>query len=183
MTRVRMASFRRGDLAEGLAIEMIRSFCAVAPVPRPEDVGIDLVSTILRYEGSQWHAGDTFYLQVKSGRRRSPILLERNDFIWFKDLKLPFFYAWMNLDSNVLEVFGTHRVRWHANYPDFKRIRIRFVPRTPRTKTPNASWEIWLGEPILRFHVDDLRDGFDRVASDIMSAWLEIIFSNGNDSF
>lgn len=44
----RLANTRSGDLAEGMGIEMLRSIALVAPVPQPEDVGVDAFATLLK---------------------------------------------------------------------------------------------------------------------------------------
>lgn len=44
-------NLRSGDLAEQLGLYLIQSLSLVAPVPRTEDVGIDIVCTLLRDGG------------------------------------------------------------------------------------------------------------------------------------
>ena len=153
---------------------MFRAFCAVAPVPRPEDVGIDLIATLLSREDEYLYAGGTFYTQIKSGKRRTHIEFTAENYRWFRRLELPYFIAWVDLDANRMDVFGTHVARWHLNYPDFTDLILRFTPRTRRTKSPNKPSDIYLGDPILSLHIDDLRKGFDQEASNIMSSWLAL---------
>lgn len=64
----RLANTRSGDLAEGMGIEMLRSIALVAPVPRPEDVGVDAFATLLKpREGHTLPAApETFAVQIKS---------------------------------------------------------------------------------------------------------------------
>ena len=62
----RSNNLRKGDLAEGFSILALRSFTAVAPVPREEDVGIDVICTLLRPEGKLLYAEDSFFVQIKS---------------------------------------------------------------------------------------------------------------------
>jgi hypothetical protein len=45
------ANPRRANIAEGLALQMLRPFAALAPVPREQDFGIDVVATLLRQTG------------------------------------------------------------------------------------------------------------------------------------
>jgi hypothetical protein len=50
MTAMLLSSYRAGNLAEGIGLEMLRRFAAVAPVERPEDIGIDAMCTLFRAE-------------------------------------------------------------------------------------------------------------------------------------
>lgn len=47
MPAKRSSNFRRGDLAEGYGIQSLRSFSAVALVPREEDIGIIDVRSLI----------------------------------------------------------------------------------------------------------------------------------------
>ena len=55
-------NFRGGDLAEGLGLELLRPFAFIAPVPRPEDVGIDAVATLIRRETHRLIAEEAEYI-------------------------------------------------------------------------------------------------------------------------
>ena len=94
----RLHSFRQGDLAEGLGIQMLRRFAAVAPVPREEDFGIDAVCTALRREGRNLVAENTFAVQIKS---ESETRIEMNETAcrWLRNLDIPLFLLKVDLKS------------------------------------------------------------------------------------
>jgi hypothetical protein len=63
----RVANFRSGDRAEDFGVTLMKSFCAVADVPREEDMGIvDAVATLLRPEGQLLYPEDSIAVQFKS---------------------------------------------------------------------------------------------------------------------
>jgi len=94
----RSTNFRKGDRAEGFGIQAFRSFAAVAPVPREEDIGIDVICTLLRPEGALQYAEDSFFVQIKAASV-SDITYEDNDYTWLCDLLLPIFIARVNLNN------------------------------------------------------------------------------------
>src|SRR6185437_17013963 len=86
--------WRKGDLAEGLGLELLRPFAFIAPVPRPEDVGIDAVTTLFRPENKRLFAEDSFLVQVKAESVRH-IKYCGEQLEWLR-AKLPLF--WLSLD-------------------------------------------------------------------------------------
>lgn len=105
----RSNNLRKGDLAEGFGILALRSFAAVAPVPREEDVGIDVVCTLLRPEGMSLYAEDSFFVQIKSASI-SKITYEGDDYTWLYELLLPIFIARVDLRASKIEIFSMQRV-------------------------------------------------------------------------
>jgi len=59
-------NLRGGHRAEGLGVDLLRAFCAVAPVPQTEDVGFDAVATVLRVDGRFLMAEQSFCVQFKA---------------------------------------------------------------------------------------------------------------------
>jgi hypothetical protein len=69
----RPRDFRAGDLSEELGVALLKGIAAVATVPRPEDVGIDAIATLLREGPNRMLvAENSFYVQIKkAGETRS----------------------------------------------------------------------------------------------------------------
>src|SRR4051794_20728555 len=86
----RWADFRGGDLSEELGILLLKGVAAVAPVPRPEDVGLDAVATLLRRDGDYLIAEDSFYVQLKSASDKR-VVYGKHEIQWARALKLPLF--------------------------------------------------------------------------------------------
>ena len=65
-------NLRKAAYQEDLGVVSLSAFCAVAPVPRPQDVGVDVVCTLLRPDGSRrLVAEESFYVQLKADSKNS----------------------------------------------------------------------------------------------------------------
>jgi len=107
LTAKRERHFRQGDLAEGLGRELLRGLAAVAPVPREEDVGFDLVATLLRREADLLFAESSFLVQVKS-KSASKLSYNPEQFRWFTKLSLPLFIGKVDLGTARIDLFSTY---------------------------------------------------------------------------
>jgi hypothetical protein len=84
------SNLRQGNFQEELGILLLRSFCAVAPVPRTEDVGVDVVATLLeRKDNRVLFAKENFLIQLKDSSI-SHTLYEGESLQWLLNLKVPF---------------------------------------------------------------------------------------------
>jgi hypothetical protein len=107
----RDANLRSGDLSEALGILMLRQFALVAEVPRPEDVGVDAVCTLLKPGDDRSLVSDaSFYVQIKSSSVRR-VRYEGPSYDWFAGLDLPFFIASVDRSAGRLELFTTEPAR------------------------------------------------------------------------
>src|SRR5829696_1792482 len=105
----RGTNLRGGDLSEELAILLLKSVAAVAPVPRPEDVGIDAVATLLRPEGKFLIAEDSFYVQFKSASEER-VLYKEHEIRWARELKLPLFIGHVDKSASSIDLYSTHHL-------------------------------------------------------------------------
>jgi hypothetical protein len=104
------ANFRSANIAEGLAIQMLRPFAAVAPVPREEDYGIDLIGTLLRRTGKVFVAERNFAVQVKTSTA-AEFPFSGDGIRWLRELEIPYFplVADLNHASMALYTINQHR--------------------------------------------------------------------------
>src|SRR5437868_973227 len=109
MTGRRGKNLRSGDLKEELGVLLLKGFCVVATVERPEDVGLDGVATLLREEKGLLYAENSFYVQFKSKSVRS-VRYKGEEVRWLKNLKLPLFIGSVSIEDGSIELFCTHRV-------------------------------------------------------------------------
>jgi len=85
------SNLRQGNFQEELGVLLLRTFCAVAPVPRTEDVGVDVVATLLeRIDNRVLFAKENFLIQLKASSV-SHILYEGDSLKWLLSLKIPLF--------------------------------------------------------------------------------------------
>jgi hypothetical protein len=89
---------------------MLRPFAAVAPVPREEDFGIDVVATLLRQTGKALTASDSFFVQVKTHSAAS-FTFVGDGIEWLRSLRLPYFPLVVNLDKANASIYTLNRYR------------------------------------------------------------------------
>jgi hypothetical protein len=116
------ANFRSANIAEGLAVQMLRPFAAVAPVPREEDYGIDLIGTLMRRSGKVFVAERSFAVQVKT-RTAAEFPLSGEGLRWLRELDVPYFPLVADLGRATMSLFtiNEHR-RAFAHYTAVSKI-------------------------------------------------------------
>ncbi len=125
MAGKRHKDFRGGDLGEDLGIFLLKSVCSVAPVPRPEDVGVDVVATLLREDGDFLVAEDSFFVQLKSSQRT--ITYSAEEIAWIRQLKLPFYIAFVDRRRAKITLFAAlDALCWILDGEDDRTTRLYF---------------------------------------------------------
>lgn len=110
MVAVRGKNLRSGDLAEQLGVLLLQNLVLVSPVPRTEDVGIDVVGTLLSDFGNgRLLAEDNFFVQIKSSSVKG-IEYEAHQVEWLYRLELPYFIATVERDVGLIKLYCCHRL-------------------------------------------------------------------------
>ncbi|MBD2066255.1 hypothetical protein H6F93_01710 [Leptolyngbya sp. FACHB-671] len=165
----RSTNLRKGDRAEGFGIQALRSFAAVAPVPREEDIGIDIICTLLRPEGALQYAEDSFFVQIKSVSV-SEITYEDDDYIWLCNLLLPIFIARVDLGASKIEIFSMQRVFTRAKR-SCKGVKV-YLGEGDSNSDQDVDC-VPLGHPILEWtSADEAKPSFHEDIYQIMKAWV-----------
>ena len=102
------ANFRRANIAEGLAGQMLRPVAAIAPVPREEDHGIDFIATLLRRDGRCFVAEDSFVTQVKT-HTAARFEFQGVGIRWLRQLRLPYFPMVVDFSAASVSLFTLNR--------------------------------------------------------------------------
>lgn len=176
MAGTRDRNLRRGDLCEGIGLELLRPFALVAPTPRTEDVGADAVATLTKREGRRLIAEDSFLVQVKAASVRK-LEFKDESLSWLRALRLPFYLLSVDLATSTLELRSIINACGHTDYPDCTSVTM-YLEDTPFDLT---DWEmhVWLGQPILRWIPTDAADpAFQQLAYDILKTW--VVFESEN---
>src|SRR5205814_350867 len=83
-------------------------------VPRTEDVGIDVIATLLRQDGRKLFAEESFYAQLKAGSVEE-VSFSSGSVDWLKSLRLPMFFGKTDLGSATLSLYSCHRLLIHLH--------------------------------------------------------------------
>jgi len=165
MTARRYKDFRGGDLGEDLGIFLLKTVCAVAPVPRPEDVGVDAVATLLRENGDFLLAEDSFFVQLKSSRE--PIVYSAEEIDWLRQLQLPFYIGYVDRATASLSLYAAmDALCWILEGQETKETRLYF------NEVPKGSeiFRVSLADKeVFTWSIDDLRsEGFSERAYNVL---------------
>jgi hypothetical protein len=156
MTAVLDANLRSGFLHEELGILLLRGVAAVAPVPRPEDLGIDAICTLLGQTTSRVLTGrSSLYVQLKA-KSISEVKYDIKDLHWISNLELPFFIATVDMQQARIRLFTLNAALAQKHFTAFR------DPQGPLTLhlTPPPNGELpvdeaFLGDPILSWTLAD----------------------------
>jgi hypothetical protein len=186
----RGSNLRSGDLAEDLGILLLKGVAAVAEVQRQEDVGLDAVATLLRPDDDRnCYAEDTFVVQLKAESVPHVEYAADHAFKWFVQQSLPMFIGRVSLSDASIELYPTifanqaiwslhsESVKMHfgnSSLPPALREQLR-LPWTLLKGTDTAA-EVWLGEPVLRWTVSDLKKpGWAQDAYAVLKRFVPLI--------
>jgi hypothetical protein len=110
MSAFRGKNLRSGDLAEQLGVLLLQNVALVAPIPRTEDVGIDVVATLIRnFDGYKYIAEDSFFVQLKAASV-TEIVFKDEQVNWLIELQLPFFIALVDRKTSTISLYSTHHI-------------------------------------------------------------------------
>lgn len=141
------ANFRSGTIAEVFAANMMQAFAAIAPIPRHEDYGLDLVGTLLNRTGKVYLAENSFVAQVKI-RSSANFLYKGQGLRWLRNLELPYFPVIADLRKATLSI---HTINFHrkAFLPGVLVDEINF------TLDGDGFDDFPLGDPLLVWTMED----------------------------
>lgn len=176
------ANLRRGYLAQDLGVYLLRSFAAVAPVPGPDDVGIDAIATLLRQHTSRkLVAESSFYVQIKASSVRTVRYCGDNA-KWLRELQLPFFIGSANVEDASLSLYTSHalsRVILEKDYEEYHLHLDANSGASERTPGSTSIRHVTLGRPVLTWSATDIADStFLEKAYGVMKPWLDFEYRN-----
>jgi hypothetical protein len=178
------SNLRRGNFQEELGVLLLRSFCAVAPVPRTEDVGVDVVATLLeRKDNRVLFAKESFLIQFKASSV-SHLLYEGDSLDWFRNLKIPFFIGRVNLVKANISIYTTHRARIRGGSAPRLELHLKqcregkgywVVPSSHWYKYRSDRARVYLGKPILVLSLSNMKYWLEgnRIYG-LMKKWIEV---------
>lgn len=169
----RIRNYRSGDRAEDFGIFLLKSFCAVAPIPRQEDFGLaDAVATLLRPEGKFWYAEDSFLVQFKS-RTEKAMKLRGPAFARWVAQDLSIFIGRVDLNENTIELFTLGTALFDSQLHDAEGLVAWLMGG--KEGLHEEMLHLKLERPILKWSVADTEDcGFIDRTYAILKEWVRL---------
>ncbi len=179
------SSYRSGNLAEDLGLLLLKGIAALAEVSRPEDVGLDAIASLLRRDpDGNCYAEDTFVVQLKSDSATA-LEYRNHELKWLVGQSQPMFIGLVSLNDSRISLYPTLYVNQAVLALNSKEITIRFgksgIPslcagvQTSWVGGPDHSATVWLGEPLLKWTLDELADPkWSTSAYEILKRYLGI---------
>jgi hypothetical protein len=156
MPAFRPRNTRLGDVAEELGVLLLQGVCLVAPVPRSEDAGIDVIATLLRkFDSRRLIAEDSFYVQLKK-KSVATVDFVGDEVKWLFSLELPFFFGKVDLETAAIELYSCQKL--HAAYvlkQTWDRVTIDFSEKS-QTEAELCEGTICIGPAIHHWKLADL---------------------------
>lgn len=170
--------FRFGNLAEHLGVLLLKGIAAVADVPRPEDVGLDAIATLLRPDDDDnYYAEDSFVVQLKSASAKS-IKYKGHELQWLIGQSQPMFIGLVSLDKSEISLYPTIHVNHAVLAMHAKWVTVKFGVSKQPAFLRGQKWgpwkgedshgaTVWLGDPLLRW----------TLANIAQTTWINTTFS------
>ncbi|EMY4798451.1 hypothetical protein [Bacillus pacificus] len=172
MPATRGKNLRSGDLAEQLGLFLLQSVSLTAPVPRTEDVGIDVICTLIQeFDQYRLVAANSFFVSIKASSVRE-VTFEKHEVQWLSNLELPFFIASVDRKEASIELYCAHRLSdAFASNSQRKSITLH-ITEDPEDHefVPKEYENIYIGPPIMKWSIDTLNK-----KTDFHSEFYEIV--------
>ena len=152
-------NIRKADLAEDLGNLLLRNFCAIAPISKADDFGIDTIATLLETDSSSHLrelADKTFGIQFKAKSVKEIKFLKEYEYDWLLNLNYPYFVGSVDITKSIMEVYSLHLV---SSMPSLnENCTGLIICFDDESKSENGVLKLNLGDPILTLSTIDIQD-------------------------
>jgi hypothetical protein len=135
---------------------LLQSVALVAPIPRTEDVGIDVVATLIRkYDNYNYIAEDSFFVQIKSSSV-TELQFEGDQVKWLQAVNLPLFIASVDKKASNIKLYSTHSLSDAlVENPEREKINFKLLENyTGDLSNIKGSIDLPLGPPIIEWSLN-----------------------------
>lgn len=172
MPATRGKNLRSGDLAEQLGLFLLQSVTLTAPVPRTEDVGIDVICTLIKeFDQYRFVAANSFFVSIKASSVQN-VTFEEHQVQWLSNLELPFFIASVDRKEASIELYCAHRLS-DAFASNCQRTSITLHLAEDLNDDEFISKDdenVYIGPPIMKWSIETLNR-----ETDFQSKFYEIV--------
>ncbi len=167
-------NIRKADLAEDLGNLLLRNFCAIAPISKADDFGIDTIATLVEIDPAnklRELANKTFGIQFKAKSVRKIEFLKEYEYNWLLNLNYPYFIGSVDITNSKMEIFSLHLVN---SMPSLNENCNGLIISLDEIKKSNKKGlELSLGDPILTLSTKDIQEpSLIERKSKILKKWI-----------
>lgn len=171
-------NLKKADLAEDFGRLLIRSICAVAPISRADDFGIDTIATLLEIDEKSHLrelATSTFGIQFKAKSVREISFEKEHEANWLVNLEFPYFVGSVDLNTASMEIYTIAMLKSLPNFQDLTSIVLHLDDCKPIDDT----FRISLDKPIITMNSADLTNEVKLAEiREILREWIKSEFTN-----
>lgn len=173
-------NIRKADLAEDLGKFLLRSFCAIAPISKADDFGIDTIATLLEIDPEnklRELAQKTFGIQFKAKSVRKIEFLKEYEYKWLLNLDYPYFIGSVDITNSKMEIYSLHYVN---SMPSINENCTGLVISLDKLQNgKDKVLNLGLGDPILTLTNEDIQDpAIVKEKGAILKCWILSEYEN-----
>lgn len=152
-------NIRKADLAEDLGRLLLRQFCALAPIAKADDFGIDTIATLLEIDKENTLrelANKTFGVQFKAKSVREIKFLKEYEYNWLLNLDYPYFICSVDITNSSMQIYSLHLVN---SLPSLNNKCTGLILSLDNIENENRKiLKLSLGEPIVELSMEDFEN-------------------------
>lgn len=175
MSGRRDANLRGGDIHESFGILMLQSIAAVAPVPRPEDVGIDAICTLLERAAAPSRsllARESFAVQLKTSSVQY-LELEPQEVEWLLRLELPLFIGIVSMATSEFRLHTLNNLAAHLHLTQATKYPKGIAIEVVLGSYSGSKRSVHVGAPVACWTLSEAKDRRDAIVA-VMRKWCEL---------
>ncbi|WP_417237475.1 hypothetical protein [Bizionia paragorgiae] len=152
-------NIRKADIAEDLGKLLLRNFCAIAPISKSDDFGIDTIATLLEIDSTnplRELANKTFGIQFKAKSVRKIEFKKDYEYNWLLNLDYPYFIGSVDITNSKMEIYSLHLVNSMPSINEMCKGLVLSLDDI--SEQNNTVLELGLGKPILTLSTTDIQN-------------------------
>lgn len=152
-------NIRKADIAEDLGKLLLRNFCAIAPISKSDDFGLDTIATLLEIDSRnslRELANKTFGIQFKAKSVRKIEFLKDYEYNWLLNLDYPYFIGSVDITNSEMEIYSLHLISSMPSINEYCSGLVICLDEI--SKRQDGVLELALGKPIITLSTKDIQD-------------------------
>lgn len=174
-------NIRKADIAEDLGRLLLRHFCAIAPISKADDFGIDTIATILKLDQNsslRELANKTFGIQFKAKSVKEIKFIKPYEYNWLLNLDYPYFIGSVDIINSSMDIYSIHFATMLPSIKENCKGLIITLDENFEAIETNV-FKVYAGNPIITLSLADISDSLILEKKvDILNQWIFIDYEN-----